>query len=88
MEDPIIPCLPILKLHIVTVLAAVIHRLSETRNGKCLGCCDPLRKSHGDSEIGKLLLFWEMVKLGTEGLAPKKPPILAMIQFQSLCDIK
>ena len=72
MEDPIIPCLPIRELHIVIVWAAVICRLSGTGDAKCLGCCDSSRMSHADSEIGKLLPFWAIARLGTEGLAPKK----------------
>ena len=50
----------------------MIRRLSETGDGKCLGCCVSSRMSHADSEIGKLLPFWAIVRLGTEGLAPKK----------------
>ena len=59
MEDSIIPCLPIRELHIVIVWAAVIRRLiSETGNGKCLGCCDSSRMEScgfGNREITSVL---------------------------------
>ena len=78
MEDPIILCLPIRERHIVIVWAVVICRLSETGDGKCLGCCDSSRMSHADSEIGKLLPFWAMMRPGTEGLAPHKLQVFRM----------
>ena len=46
--------------------------ISETGNGKCLGCFDSSRMGHEDSEIGKSLPFWAMVRLGAEGLTPQK----------------